>query len=188
MSLTYDIVNNVGELPKEIQEIILSYIPINILTNINKKELESFIENYIKNYIKYNLLSNIPKSEFLLTLPKYSEMLKTRLRELSLSYARDFMKNINKYSVGEPINIFEHMNIPITTISFKIEFKSKEGYPYRGVNSMALSISNDIYSILLMKLQDNDITTNITSIKLIKTFYPTGINENNKEEILIVYK
>jgi hypothetical protein len=54
--------------------------------------------------------------------------------------------------------------------------------------TLNFDISNDINNILLMKMDYNDTTTKIKSIKLIKTFYPTGINSNYKEEILIIYK
>jgi hypothetical protein len=213
------IFNILCEFPFEIQEIILNYIPINILININNIELELIIENYIENYIKNNLLSDLANIGVLLAIPKYYNMLTERLEELSLSYARNFMEKVNKFSVGTAINMFNYYHTPITTISLKIEFTFKEGKPYRGTNSMTankeyhtytltnngcsnntcasyicnklkcikydeLSLSKEIYNILLNKITYNDKKTNIASIKFIKTFYPTGINENYIEEIL----
>ena len=55
MSFTNDMIYNLGTLPEEIKEIILSFLPIDILIKVDKSICDYFIKKYIKN----NLLSNM---------------------------------------------------------------------------------------------------------------------------------
>lgn len=214
MSFTNDMIYNLGTLPKEIKEVILSFIPIDILIKVDKSICDYFIKKYIKN----NLLSNMYQSGFILTLPNYSEIFETKLKQLSLSYAQSFINYVDKYSVGKAINMFDYFDSPITIVSFEIIYKFiKVGPLYKGKitnhrflltnaglmnNSCAsyyfdklasikydeLSLSNHIYNLFLMEMNYSDTVTHMISMKITKTFYPTGINSNYKEDTLIVYK
>ena len=211
------IINILCEYPNEIQELILSYVPINKLIKKNEiNEIHPMIDNIIKNYIKNHLLSDMYQSSFILTMPLYSKMLKDRLFKLAFSYVNDFMKSVSKYSVGNSINMFNHFETPITTISFIITFKFiRVGQYYNGDTSdKTYTLTNlgcmdnrcaiyyynklrdikyneaiitfEIYNILLRQMDYSDTTTHIISMKLIKTHYPTGIKEENKAEELLI--
>lgn len=203
------------ELPIELQQIIINYIPHYNFINKYDTYITPLIDEYIIFFIKNELIKNMYTSSYLINCSYYKKLINNTLKELSLYYTKQFMELCTIYS-GGAINIKNYNNTSLNVISFNITFKfitvgkyfnsSTEDQLFTIGNSTIYDngcsriyynttiyinyteedIKNELYRIFLRHMSLSDTMQEIKSMNISKINYPYGINQHNINNIEIL--
>jgi hypothetical protein len=198
----------IQNLPIELQEIIINFIPHYYFVNKNDTCIPPLIDEYIMYFIKYELIKNIYTSSHLINYSYYKKIIKNTLEELSLYYTKQFMELCNIHS-GGATNITNYNNTSLNVISFNITFKfitvgayfngSTEDQLFKLSNSTIYDdgcsrvyyntttyinyteeeIKNELYKLFIRHMSLSDTMQEIKSMNISKINYPYGIDQHN---------
>ncbi len=204
-----------SSLPEHLINQIIDKIPIYTIVNKHTSSVPTIIDSYVNEYIDTKLLTNFDKCFYLLEHPLYSSIINAKLFSISQNVAQQFIKlsgnsiNINDYSTN-PIKLIKFdilfkyapflenemdSDNRLTITNFNTMGNNKCNIYFCGnlysINFDENSISNEIMMVLLKHIitHNNSIYSNfnISSMKIIKSYYPNGLSNNSIDETLINY-
>jgi hypothetical protein len=203
-----------SSLPEHLINQIIDKIPIHVLVKKYALSVPTMIDSYVNEYINIKLLTDLEKSHYLFETPLYKGTITNKIISISQKLAQQFIKisgnsiNISDY-LTNPITLIKleilieytlflkqqtSNNYKLTITNFNTNGNNNCHSDNNGnicsINFNQKSIINEIMIALFkhININNNDLTYpnfNISSMKIIKSYYPNGLNDNSIDETLI---
>ena len=198
----------IQELPIELQQMIISFIPHYHFVNKNDTYIPPIIDEYIMFFIKNELIKNLYTSSNLIYCSYYKKIIKNTLEELSLYYTKQFMELSYIHSEGaNNINNFNNKSLNVITFNITFKFITVREYFTNSTDDQLFTISNstlydngcsrvyyntttfinytvediknELYKIFLRHTSLSDTMQEIKSMNISKINYPYGLNQHS---------